>query len=49
MDRVGTSFQKGLEKVGYGGWISIEQDAPTHHSPAETAKINREYLKDLGY
>ena len=40
---------EGLENVGYDGWISIEQDAPTHHAPAETAKINREYLKNLGY
>jgi len=38
-----------LERVGYDGWISIEQDATTHHSPAETAKVNREYLKSLGY
>lgn len=38
---------KGLESVGYDGWISIEQDQPTHHSPAETAKINLEYVKSL--
>lgn len=40
---------QGLEKIRYDGWISIEQDAPTHHSPAETAKVNREYLRSLGY
>jgi len=40
---------EGLERVGYDGWISIEQDAPTHHPPAETAKVNREYLRSLGY
>lgn len=40
---------EGLERVGYDGWISIEQDAPTHHSPPETAKVNREYLRSLGY
>lgn len=40
---------EGLERAGYDGWISVEQDRPTHHSPAETARINREYLKSLGY
>lgn len=37
----------GLEKVGYDGWISVEQDQPTHHSPAETARVNMEYLRSL--
>lgn len=38
---------KGLKNVGYDGWVSVEQDQPTHHSPAETAKVNMEYLKSL--
>jgi len=37
----------GLASVGYDGWISVEQDRATHHSPAETAKVNMEYLKSL--
>jgi len=37
----------GLKKVGYDGWVSVEQDRATHHSPAETAKVNMEYLKRL--
>lgn len=38
---------KKLEGVGYDGWISVEQDQATHHTPAETAKVNMEYLKSL--
>ena len=38
---------KGLKSVGYDGWISVEQDRPTHHTPAETAIVNMEYLKSL--
>jgi len=38
---------KGLKKVGYDGWVSVEQDRATHHSPAETAKVNMEYLRSL--
>lgn len=38
---------KGLENVGYDGWVSVEQDQATHHSPAETAKVNMEYIKSL--
>lgn len=37
----------GLRSVGYDGWISVEQDRPTHHSPSETAKVNMEYLRNL--
>jgi sugar phosphate isomerase/epimerase len=36
-----------LRNVGYDGWVSVEQDRATHHSPAETAKVNMEYLKSL--
>jgi len=38
---------EGLEKFGYDGWISVEQDRATHHSPAETAKVNMDYLRSL--
>jgi len=38
---------KGLDKFGYDGWVSVEQDQATHHTPAETAKVNMEYLKSL--
>lgn len=37
----------GLKSIGYDGWISVEQDRPTHHSPAETAVVNMECLKSL--
>lgn len=37
----------GLKKVDYDGWVSVEQDRATHHSPAETAKVNMEYLKSI--
>ena len=40
---------RGLEDAGYDGWISVEQDRPTAHDPYETAKVNREYLRSLGY
>lgn len=40
---------QGLERIGYEGWVTVEQDRPTHHPPAETARINREYLRSLGY
>ncbi len=40
---------KGLENIGYDGWISVEQDRVTAHTPEETAKVNRMYLKSLGY
>lgn len=36
-----------LKKAEYHGWISVEQDQATHHSPAETAIVNIEYLKSL--
>jgi inosose dehydratase len=38
-----------LERIGYEGWVVVEQDHVTAHSPKETAKINRMYLKSLGY
>jgi sugar phosphate isomerase/epimerase len=40
---------KGLEDVGYDGWVSIEQDRTTKHFAPETARLNREYLRSLGY
>lgn len=40
----------GLEEVGYAGWISVELDAPYPPRPAaEAARVNREYLRRLGY
>ena len=39
---------KGLEEVGYQGWISVELDHPAWE-PAQSARINREYLRGLGY
>ena len=39
-----------LEAVGYDGWISVELDRPyPPRPPAEAAKVNREYLRSLGY
>ena len=40
---------RALENIGYDGWISVEQDSVTGHSPAETAQVNRMYLRSLGY
>ncbi|MBM4049663.1 MAG: TIM barrel protein [Planctomycetes bacterium] len=40
---------RGLEDIGYDGWVSVEQDRCTAHNPAETAKVNRDYLRSLGY
>jgi len=44
------AVMKGLESVGYDGWISVELDWPFPPKPAaEAAKANREYLRGLGY
>lgn len=41
---------EGLEKAGYDGWVSVELDRPYPLRPAaEAAKVNREYLRSLGY
>lgn len=40
---------QGLEAIGFDGWVSVEQDRTTNHTPADTAKVNREYLRSLGY
>ncbi|MDA1192719.1 MAG: sugar phosphate isomerase/epimerase [Candidatus Poribacteria bacterium] len=41
---------KGLEAVGYDGWVSVELDRPYPVKPAaEAAKSNREHLASLGY
>jgi inosose dehydratase len=41
---------QGLEAVGYEGWICVELDRPyPPRAPAEAAKVNREYLRTLGY
>jgi len=40
----------GLESVGYDGWISVELDQCfPPRPPEEAAKVNREYLRGLGY
>jgi inosose dehydratase len=38
---------KGLENIGFDGWVSVEQDQVTHHNPAETAIVNMEYIKSI--
>ncbi len=41
---------QGLEKAGYDGWISVELDEPYPPKPAaEAARVNREYLRHVGY
>lgn len=41
---------KGLEQVGYDGWVSVELDEPFPKKPAaEAAQANRAYLRRLGY
>lgn len=41
---------EGLENVGYDGWISVELERPYPPRPAaEAARVNREYLRGLGY
>jgi inosose dehydratase len=38
-----------LRRLGYGGWIVVEQDViPGMGNPKESAKRNREYLKRIG-
>jgi len=39
---------KTLERMGYKGWVDVEQDR-TEKSPLESAKINRDYLRSIGY
>ncbi|MBB14068.1 hypothetical protein CMK22_02295 [Candidatus Poribacteria bacterium] len=39
-----------LVEVGYDGWVSAELDRPYPlRPPAEAARVNREYLGNLGY
>ncbi len=41
---------QGLEEIGYEGWVSVELDEPfPRRTPAEAARVNREYLRKLGY
>ena len=41
---------KELERIGYDGWVAVELDRPYFvKSPAEAAKVNRQYLRSLGY
>jgi inosose dehydratase len=38
-----------LDRIGYGGWIVVEQDVlPGMGSPAESATRNRAFLRELG-
>ena len=41
---------EGLGQVGYDGRVSVELNRPYSPRPAaEAAKVNREYLRRLGY
>ena len=37
-----------LGEIGYNGWVSVEQDT-ARRPAAEAARMNRQYLSDLGY
>jgi len=41
-------IMKALEKIDYRGWVTVEQDR-TEKTPLESAKINRDYLRSIGY
>ena len=44
------SVLQNLEEVGYDGWVAVELDQPyPPRPPAEAARVNREYLRHLGY
>jgi len=44
-----TAFKVELEKLGYDGWIVVEQDVlPGMGSPKESARRNRQYLANIG-
>jgi len=44
-----TAFKSELEKLGYDGWIVVEQDVlPGMGSPIESARRNRQYLANIG-
>ncbi len=45
----GAAILSKLEDIGYDLWVAVEQDRPTHHSPDETAYVNREWFRSLGY
>ncbi len=41
---------KNLEAIDYDGWVAVELDRPYPARPsAEAARVNREYLRGLGY
>ena len=43
------AVKAGLEKMGYDGWIVVEQDVlPGMGSPKDSARRNREYLASIG-
>ena len=37
-----------LEEIGYTGWLVVELDF-TRYTPFESAKMSRDYLRELGY
>ena len=37
-----------LEETGYNGWVTVELDS-TDKTPFESAKSNREFLRNIGY
>jgi inosose dehydratase len=44
------AVKKELEKLGFDGWIVVEQDVlPGMGKPKDSAQRNREYLKSIGY
>jgi inosose dehydratase len=44
-----SAFKTELEKLGYTGWIVVEQDIlPGMGSPKESALRNRRYLANIG-
>jgi inosose dehydratase len=39
-----------LENIGYNGWITVELDgSAAKRPPLESAKMSREFLRNLGY
>jgi sugar phosphate isomerase/epimerase len=41
---------KALEELNYDGWVAVELDRPyPDRPPAEAARVNRDYLRKLGY
>ena len=45
----GAAILQKLEDIGYDLWVTVEQDRTTHHTSDETAYVNREWFRSLGY